>query len=104
MYWPVMGTMKGSIVPEDKRAAIYNLFRIPLNFIVLTSLLTDLTPAQSFKANAGMLGVASILQFQLMKRRSNLVGAKRAERKNAIDDNEDEDSVVVDEDEAGDVV
>jgi len=104
MYWPVMGTMKGSIVPEDKRAAIYNLFRIPLNFIVLTSLLTDLTPAQSFKANAGMLGVASILQFQLMKRRSNLVGAKRAERKNAIDDNEYEDSVVVDEDEAGDVV
>lgn len=29
MYWPIMGTMKGGIVPEDQRAAIYNLFRIP---------------------------------------------------------------------------
>lgn len=70
MYFPVMGTMKGSIVPEDKRAAIYNLYRIPLNFIVLFSLLTDLTPKQSFQLNCGMLTVATILQIMLMKRRS----------------------------------
>merc|ERR1712157_207151 len=56
MYFPIMGTMKGGIVPEDKRAAIYNLYRIPLNFIVLFSLLTDLTPQTSFSLNAIMLG------------------------------------------------
>jgi len=71
MYFPIMGTMKGVIVPEDKRAAIYNLFRIPLNFIVLFSLLTDLKPEQSFALCCIMMLVATIMQFQLMKRRLN---------------------------------
>lgn len=69
MYWPIMGTMKGTIVPESMRAAIYNLYRIPLNFIVLFSLLTDLTPTQSFALNAVMLSTATGLQLVLMKRR-----------------------------------
>jgi len=69
MYWPVMGTLKGAIVPESKRAAIYNLYRIPLNFIVLFSLLTDLTPTQSFTLNCVMLATAAILQAILMTRR-----------------------------------
>jgi hypothetical protein len=69
MYFPIMGTMKGGIVPEDKRAAIYNLYRIPLNFIVLFSLLTDLTPTFSFMLNATMLGTACFLQTVLTKRR-----------------------------------
>lgn len=71
MYFPSMGTMKGMIVPEDKRAAIYNLFRIPLNFIVLFSLLTDLAPKTSFMLCGGMLAVATFLQMKLMRRRMN---------------------------------
>ncbi|KAL7565901.1 hypothetical protein ACA910_021487 [Epithemia clementina (nom. ined.)] len=69
MYWPVMGTLKGAIVPESKRAAIYNLYRIPINFIVLFSLLTSLTPAQSFTLNFIMLSVGAVLQTILMMRR-----------------------------------
>ena len=69
MYFPIMGTMKGGIVPEDKRAAIYNLYRIPLNFIVLFSLLTNLTPRISFMLNATMLLTATGLQAVLAKRR-----------------------------------
>jgi hypothetical protein len=69
MYFPIMGTMKGGIVPEDKRAAIYNLYRIPLNFIVLFSLLTHLTPQFSFTLNATMLATATVLQTILTKRR-----------------------------------
>mmetsp|Transcript_27704 Transcript_27704/g.59173 ORF Transcript_27704/g.59173 Transcript_27704/m.59173 type:complete len:497 (+) Transcript_27704:210-1700(+) len=69
MYFPSMGTMKGMIVPEDKRAAIYNLFRIPLNFIVLFSLLTDLTPRVSFILCGMMMVVATLLQMQLKSRR-----------------------------------
>ncbi|CAB9514220.1 Molybdate-anion transporter [Seminavis robusta] len=69
LYWPTMGTMKGSIVPESKRAAIYNLYRIPLNFIVLFSLLTDLTPTTSFFLNTIMLGTATVLQHLLRNRR-----------------------------------
>lgn len=64
-----MGTMKGMIVPEDKRAAIYNLFRIPLNFIVLSSLLTDLTPHVSFILCGGMMIVATIMQMKMKARR-----------------------------------
>mmetsp|Transcript_20791 Transcript_20791/g.49369 ORF Transcript_20791/g.49369 Transcript_20791/m.49369 type:complete len:491 (-) Transcript_20791:239-1711(-) len=74
MYFPVMGTMKGGIVPEDKRAAIYNLYRIPLNFIVLFSLLTDLTPRFSFMLNATMLATATVLQAMLTKRRLETTG------------------------------
>lgn len=71
MYFPSMGTMKGMIVPEDKRAAIYNLFRIPLNFIVLFSLLTDLTPRVSFMLCGTMMLVATFLQMKLKSRRVN---------------------------------
>lgn len=78
MYFPIMGTMKGGIVPEDKRAAIYNLYRIPLNFIVLFSLLTDLTPQFSFTLNATMLGVATVLQAVLTKRRLENSGLKES--------------------------
>ena len=69
MYFPSMGTMKGMIVPEDKRAAIYNLFRIPLNFIVLFSLLTNLTPRVSFTLCGTMMVVATLLQMKLKSRR-----------------------------------
>lgn len=69
MYFPSMGTMKGTIVPEDKRAAIYNLFRIPLNFIVLFSLLTDLTPKVSFVLCGAMMVMATVLQMKLKSRR-----------------------------------
>lgn len=71
MYFPSMGTMKGMIVPENKRAAIYNLFRIPLNFIVLFSLLTDLTPKVSFILCGLMMIVATISQMKLKARRIN---------------------------------
>jgi len=75
MYFPIMGTQKGNIVPETKRAAIYNLYRIPLNFIVLFSLLTDLTPTKSFVLNTFMLGAAAVLQWVLMVKRRELVNA-----------------------------
>ena len=70
MYFPSMGTMKGNIVPEDKRAAIYNLNRIPLNFIVLFSLLTDLTPKVSFVLCSCMMVVSTVLQIKLKTRRA----------------------------------
>eukprot|EP00980_Cylindrotheca_fusiformis_P005655 scaffold1184_cov132-Cylindrotheca_fusiformis.AAC.76 len=94
MYWPIMGTMKGGIVPEDKRAAIYNLFRIPLNFIVLFSLLNDLPASFSFKMNGGMLALATALQFVLTKRRMSATGNKntpvRAESEPLLDDDTEE--------------
>lgn len=71
MYFPIMGTMKGSIVPESKRAAIYNLYRIPLNLIVVVSLLADPQPGVSFALNFVMLATATLLQVILFKRRAD---------------------------------
>ena len=76
MYFPTMGTLKSGIVPESSRAAIYNLYRIPLNFIVLTSLLTKLSVTTSFLACALMLGAATCLQFHLKTIRTNLALAR----------------------------
>jgi len=85
MYFPIMGTMKGGIVPEDKRAAIYNLYRIPLNFIVLFSLLTDLTPGFSFMLNSTMLAASAILQAVLSKRRLESLGMQESNVSSADD-------------------
>ena len=70
MYFPSMGTQKGTIVPEAQSAAIYNIFRIPLNFIVLISLLTKLSYRQSYLACGSMLFVGSLLQMRLTRRRA----------------------------------
>ncbi len=69
VYFPTMGTMKSMVVPESKRAAIYNLYRIPLNCIVLFSLLTDLTPKQSFTLCTCMLATATFLQSKLAEQK-----------------------------------
>lgn len=34
VFWPGMGTMRSKYVPEEGRATIMNLFRVPLNFLV----------------------------------------------------------------------
>merc|ERR1712157_371797 len=48
MYFPCMGTLKGTVVPEAKRATIYNIYRIPLNAIVVCVLLVDLSVTTTF--------------------------------------------------------
>jgi len=72
MYYPIMGTMKSEIVPEDIRSTIYNIYRIPLNFIVLFILLTDLSPLFAFKLCATMLTFATVLQWKLLKEHRNV--------------------------------
>ncbi|XP_028407733.1 molybdate-anion transporter-like isoform X2 [Dendronephthya gigantea] len=39
IFWPAMATMRGKYVPEETRATIMNIFRIPLNLIVILVLL-----------------------------------------------------------------
>jgi len=65
-YYPAMGTVKGTIVPEDQRAAIYNVFRLPLNLVVLVYLVGDFSTEISFSANAMLLLVACMLQIKIV--------------------------------------
>jgi hypothetical protein len=39
MHWPVAGSLRSAIVPEDVRAGVMNLFRVPLNLFVVLVLL-----------------------------------------------------------------
>ena len=59
--------MKGTIVPEDQRAAIYNVFRLPLNLLVLVYLVGDFSTEVSFLANALLLMGTCILQLKLVR-------------------------------------
>lgn len=54
-YFPSIGILKSEIVPENVRGTMYNLFRVPLNIIVLLLLLTNLSMSTCFKACAALL-------------------------------------------------
>lgn len=64
-YYPAMGTVKGTIVPEDQRAAIYNVFRFPMNGLVLVSLVWNLPYGLSFLILAMLMMVASIVGLRV---------------------------------------
>lgn len=42
VYFPAMGTLKSMLVPERARAGVYNLYRVPLNAVVIGLLLSTL--------------------------------------------------------------
>ena len=57
LYFPAIGTLKATLVPEAERSAIYNVFRLPLNLIVLGWLVGDFTVQNTFFAIALLLMV-----------------------------------------------
>eukprot|EP00929_Paragymnodinium_shiwhaense_P111735 TRINITY_DN80023_c0_g1_i1.p1 TRINITY_DN80023_c0_g1~~TRINITY_DN80023_c0_g1_i1.p1 ORF type:complete len:491 (-),score=87.25 TRINITY_DN80023_c0_g1_i1:406-1878(-) len=59
VYWPAISTLKGVIVPEDNRAAVYSLFRVPLNVLVLICLLTNLPVSTTLLVASVMLLLAA---------------------------------------------
>lgn len=67
LYFPMMGTMKGQIVPESKRATIYNLYRLPLNVIVVLTLTMKLGASTSFFITSVMLAAAACAQARIIK-------------------------------------
>jgi len=65
LYFPMMGTLKGDIVPEDMRSTIYNLYRLPLNGIVLLPLLMNFSIQTTFAVTTSILAVAVASAFAL---------------------------------------
>jgi len=55
VYFPSVGVLKSSIVPEKVRGTVYNLYRVPLNGIVVSLLLSNISMATCFKMNALLL-------------------------------------------------
>merc|ERR1719331_1833879 len=65
LYFPMMGTLKGDIVPEDMRSTIYNIYRLPLNIIVLMPLLMNFSISTTFAVTTSILGLAITSAFAL---------------------------------------
>lgn len=68
-YFPSFGVIKGTIVPENQRAAIYNVFRLPLNLIVLLYLVGDFSIDSSFRICGCLLLVAAAIQTWLIAKK-----------------------------------
>merc|ERR1719198_1914221 len=55
IYFPSICTIKSEAVPESHRATVYNLFRAPMNGIVVSVLLVNPDLMPTFKLVANML-------------------------------------------------
>jgi hypothetical protein len=60
LYFPVMGTLKAMAVPEQQRSTVYSLFRAPLNFIVVGSLVTHISTKGRGFSKVEIINVYSI--------------------------------------------
>ena len=67
IFWPTMGVMRGTYVPESTRSTTMNFFRVPLNIIVVGVLIMDLPMTTIFQACAAFLATAALLQHWLYR-------------------------------------
>eukprot|EP00442_Polarella_glacialis_P019646 CAMPEP_0115137042 /NCGR_PEP_ID=MMETSP0227-20121206/56754_1 /TAXON_ID=89957 /ORGANISM="Polarella glacialis, Strain CCMP 1383" /LENGTH=474 /DNA_ID=CAMNT_0002544233 /DNA_START=79 /DNA_END=1503 /DNA_ORIENTATION=- len=66
IYFPMMGTLKSTIVPEGARSTIYNLYRVPLNFIVVGALCVKIEARTAFMFTSVLLTAALVAQTSLV--------------------------------------
>lgn len=72
LFMPVAGTLRSKYVPDALQGAILNIFRLPLNAIVVSgTYATDhLDPSLCFKLVSGFLMAAAFLQTTMIDQRS----------------------------------
>lgn len=58
VYFPTIGMAKSSVVPESTRTTIYNLYRVPLNAVVIALLLGNFSLVKCFSICAVLLFLA----------------------------------------------
>merc|ERR1719324_963401 len=61
IYFPSICTLKSEAVPESHRATVYNLFRAPMNLIVVSVLLVNPDLMPTFQLVSSMLLLAGCL-------------------------------------------
>ncbi|KFD63217.1 hypothetical protein M514_24594, partial [Trichuris suis] len=72
IFWPACAYMRGIYVPEKERSTVMNLFRIPLNTVVIVILLCDLQVRWIFVGCFAFLASAAIAQQILWKKVSSI--------------------------------
>merc|ERR1719235_765747 len=66
IYFPSICTLKSEAVPESHRATIYNLFRAPMNLIVVAVLLVNPDLKPTFQLVSTMLLLAGLIMAVLL--------------------------------------
>lgn len=61
IYFPAAGTKKAQVVPDNLRASIYSLFRVPLNVIVVATLVGGLAVHHAFTLTSTLLAIAALV-------------------------------------------
>jgi MFS transporter, MFS domain-containing protein family, molybdate-anion transporter len=71
LYFPAIGTIRSKYVPEETRATVMNIFRVPLNLIVVTVLLrvAQWSPEFIFAICAVLLLMAYVFAVVLSQKR-----------------------------------
>ncbi|VDP42842.1 unnamed protein product [Heligmosomoides polygyrus] len=67
IFWPAMGCLRGMYLPEETRSTTINLFRIPLNLIVIFILLQNYSMAAIFQFCVLFLLMAAVAQHVLFR-------------------------------------
>lgn len=67
-WFPAVATLKSRLVPDALRSTVYNLFRLPLNLLVLALLVAKPPPRAVFAASTGLLLTAATLHRALLAR------------------------------------
>lgn len=65
VYFPSVGVLKSEVVAENVRATVYNLYRVPLNAVVVVLLLTNLSLLRCYGLCASLLMVAFLCSAAL---------------------------------------
>jgi hypothetical protein len=76
LYFPSMGLLKSEVVPEHIRGTMYNIYRVPLNAVVVGLLLSNISMIKCFALCAALLMMAL---FSVMG-----VGVKHSIQRNAV--------------------
>merc|ERR1719498_710116 len=66
IYFPAICTLKSETVPESHRATIYNLFRAPMNAIVVAVLLANPDLMRTFQLVCSMLLMSALTAGTLL--------------------------------------
>ncbi|KAJ3119064.1 Molybdate-anion transporter [Nowakowskiella sp. JEL0407] len=70
LYFPSIGTLRGKFIPEEMRATIMNVFRIPLNLIVVVLLMNikNIAPTLLFGICTSLVAVSFVFARRLENR------------------------------------
>merc|ERR550537_1869785 len=58
LYFPSVGVLKSQVVPEHVRGTMYNIYRVPLNAVVVGLLMSNISMLRCFMLCASLLMVA----------------------------------------------